>query len=69
LEKDEIYFNDIFKNAIEKGMKIRTIIRIRSNGIYTAKLRKLPYCKGKIIEILENLSEDIEEDEEKDTKY
>jgi hypothetical protein len=71
LEEDEIYFNGIFENAIEKEMKIRTIIRIRLNEIYTAKFRKLPHRKGKIIEILEDLSENTlnnEKDEEKDIK-
>jgi hypothetical protein len=69
LEEDEIYFNGIFKDVIEKGMKVRIIIRIRFNEIYIIKFRKLPYRNGKIIEILENLSEDTlsneEEDEEK----
>jgi hypothetical protein len=72
LEEDEIYFDAMLEDAIEEGMKVRTIVRIRPNGIYTAKLRKLPHRKGKVIEILEDLSEDTlsneEEDEEEDTE-
>jgi hypothetical protein len=72
LEEDEIYFDGMLEDSIEEGMKVRTIVRIRPNGIYTAKLRKLPHRNGKVMEILEDLSEDTlsnkEEDEEEDTE-